>query len=138
MVDTNTKAGKLANQRLRQEEIVWLTTVSPKGQPQSVPVWFLWDGETVLIYSQPNKSKIRNIQHNPRVALNLNSDFRGNDVVRLQGRAVIDTSTGPATNVPPMIEKYREGIRRIGDTPEGFANEYSVAIRVTPTRVTAF
>lgn len=138
MVDTSTKAGKLADQRLRQDEIIWLTTVSPNGQPQSVPVWFLWDGETVLIYSQPNKSKIRNIHENPRVALNLNSDIRGNDVVRLQGRAVIDTSTGLATTVPAMIEKYREGIRRIGDTPEGFANGYSVAIRVTPTRVTAF
>lgn len=138
MVDTNTTAGKLAEQRLREEEIIWLTTVSPNGQPQSVPVWFLWDGETVLIYSQPDKSKIRNIEHNPRVALNCNSDPQGGHVVRLQGRAEIDASAPLATGVPAMIEKYAASIKRIGYTPEEFAQGYSVAIRITPSRVTAF
>jgi PPOX class probable F420-dependent enzyme len=138
MVDTSTNAGKLAEERLRTEEIIWLTTVSPKGQPQSVPVWFVWDGTTVLIYSQPNQPKVRNIRQNPRVALNFNSDPRGNHVVRMSGLAEIDGSVGPATGVPAMIEKYREGIRRIGSTPEEFAAEYSVAIRVRPTRVTGF
>lgn len=138
MVDTNTQAGKLAEQRLLEDDIVWLTTVSPKGQPQSVPVWFIWDGETVLIYSQPDKSKIRNIQQNPRVALNFNCDPRGDHVVRMQGRAAIDSSAPPAIAVPVMIDKYREGIKRIDSTPEEFAQEFSVAIRVTPTRVTAF
>ena len=138
MVDTNTNAGKLAEERLRHDEIVWLTTVSPKGQPQSVPVWFYWDGETVLIYSQPNQAKIRNIQQNPRVALNFNSDPQGGHVVRMEGRAEIDESVGLATDVPAMIEKYREGITRIGSKPEDFAQGYSVAIRVTPTKVTGF
>ncbi len=56
----------------------------------------------------------------------------------MQGRAEIDTSAGLATSVAAMIEKYRESIKRIGYTPESFAEGYSVAIRITPTRVTAF
>ncbi len=36
-------------ERLRSNEMVWLTTVRPDGRPHSVPVWFLWDGATVLI-----------------------------------------------------------------------------------------
>jgi hypothetical protein len=28
--------------RLRAEPIIWLTTVTRSGQPQSTPVWFLW------------------------------------------------------------------------------------------------
>ncbi len=138
MVDTSTNAGKLAEQRLNEDEIIWLTTVTPSGQPQSVPVWFYWDGKTVLIYSQPDTSKIRNIEQNPRVALNFNSDAQGGHVVRLQGRAEIDQAVGPATNVSAMIEKYRNGIQRIGSNPESFASGYSVAIRVTPTKLTAF
>ena len=31
-----------------------MTTVRSDGQPQTVPVWFLWDDEGFLIYSQPN------------------------------------------------------------------------------------
>jgi len=138
MVDANSRTGKMAAQKLREEEIIWLTTVSPNGQPESVPVWFYWDGETVLIYSQPGKPKVRNIQANPRVQLNFNSDPQGNHVVRLQGRATIDLNAPSATGVPGMIDKYRDGIKRIGATPEQFAQGYSVAIRITPGRVSAF
>jgi PPOX class probable F420-dependent enzyme len=135
VVDTSTKSGKLADERLRSEEIIWLTTVSPKGQPQSVPVWFLWDGQAVLIYSQPDQTKLRNIERNPRVALNFNSDPQGGHVVRMEGRATIDTSAPLATGVPAMIEKYDAAIQRIGYSAEQFAQGYSVAIRVTPTKV---
>jgi len=138
MVDTSTDKGKLADERLRSEDIIWLTTVSPSGQPQSIPVWFLWDGETILIYSQPNQAKIRNIESNPKVALNLNSDERGGHVVRLQGTAEIDRTVGLATNVQAMIEKYDAAIKRIGYNAEQFAEGYSVAIRITPTKLTAF
>ncbi len=51
MLDTTTEAAARAERRLRQEEIVWLTTVRSDGQPQSVPVWFLWEGETFFITS---------------------------------------------------------------------------------------
>ena len=46
MIDPATKAGARAAERLEGELILWLTTVTPEGQPQSSPVWFLWiDGE---------------------------------------------------------------------------------------------
>ena len=44
MLDTTTEAGGRAGRRLREEAISWLTMVRADGQPQSVPVWFLWDG----------------------------------------------------------------------------------------------
>jgi PPOX class probable F420-dependent enzyme len=138
MIDWSSNAGKMADERLREEEIIWLTTVTPAGQPQSVPVWFLWDGDTVLIYSQPNQSKLRNIEQNPRVALNLNSDAQGGHVVRIQGRAIVDQAAPPATGVPAMIEKYAAAIQRIGYSPDQFAQGYSVAVRVTPTKLGAF
>jgi PPOX class probable F420-dependent enzyme len=137
MVD-NSKTGRLAAQKLRDEEVIWLTTVSPKGQPESVPVWFYWDGETVLIYSQPGKPKARNIEANPRVALNFNTDPLVNLVVRLWGRATFYPNAPKATGVPGMIDKYRESFKRLGATPEQFADGYSVAIQIRPTKVSAF
>ena len=38
MLDTTGEVGSRAEERLRSEEIAWLTTVRPDGQPQSVPV----------------------------------------------------------------------------------------------------
>ncbi len=134
MFDTTTEAGKRAEVRLKEEEISWMTTVRSDGQPQTVPVWFLWDEEGFLIYSQPGRQKLKNISRNPNVGLNLNSNAHGGDVVRLEGTARIDEDAPPASEVAPYVEKYRESIARIGFDPEGFARAYSVAVRVTPER----
>ena len=48
-------------ERLATEEIAWLTTVTGKGQPQSSPIWFLWDGESFWLRSQEHTAKVRNI-----------------------------------------------------------------------------
>ena len=134
MLDTTTEAGKRAEARLKEEEVAWMTTVRSDGQPQTVPVWFLWDDEEILIYSQPNTQKLKNISRNPRVGLNLNSDEQGNAVVRLEGTATIADDAPLSSEVPSYVEKYREGIVRIGFDVEGFARSYSVALRVTPGR----
>ncbi len=134
MPDTTTEAGARADRRLREEQIAWLTTVRSDGQPQSVPVWFLWDGGGFLIYSRPNRQKLKNIGSNPRVGLHLNSDERGDDVVRVEGRAEVADDLPPADELPGYVEKYRVAIARIGYDPEGFARDYSVALRVTPER----
>jgi PPOX class probable F420-dependent enzyme len=130
MLDTTTEAGARVEERLQAEPIVWLTTVRSDGQPQSVPVWFLWDGETFLIYSRPGQQKLRNIGTNPRVGLHLNSSARGGDVVRVEGMADVVEDTPPADEVG----EYGESITRIGFDPAGFALAYSVALRVKPDR----
>jgi PPOX class probable F420-dependent enzyme len=134
MLDTTTEAGARADRRLREEEVAWLTTVRSDGQPQSVPIWFLWDGETFLIYSQRGRQKLKNITGNPRVGLNLNSNAHGGEVVRAEDVAEIVEDFPPATEVGGYLEKYRTAIARIGYDPEGFAQDYSVPIRVTPER----
>ncbi len=134
MLDTTTEAGAHADRRLREEEVAWLTTVRSDGQPQSVPVWFLWDGETFLIYSQPGRQKLKNLGRNPRVGLNLNSNARGGEIVRAEGTAEIVEDVPPATEVGEYLEKYRAAIARIGYDPDGFARDYSVPIRMTPGR----
>ena len=134
MLDTTTEAGARAERRLRDEEMAWLTTVRSDGQPQSVPVWFVWDGETFLVYSQPAQQKLKNIGRSPRVGLHLNAKARGGDVVRMEGTAEVVQDVPPANEVGEYLEKYREGISRIGFDPDGFARTYSVALRVTPDR----
>ena len=56
----------------------------PDGQPQSVPVWFLRDGEGFLVCSGPGARKLRNIEANPKINLSLNSSANGGDVVRAE------------------------------------------------------
>ena len=114
--------------------MTWLTRVRSDGQPQAVPVGFVWAGETFLIYSQPGRQKLKNIGRNARVGLHLNANDRGGDVVRAEGAAEVVQDIPPANEVGEYLEKCRESIARIGFDPDGFARAYSVALRVTPDR----
>lgn len=90
MWDTTTEFGQRIARRLAEELIIWLVTTGKDGTPQPSPVWFVWDGETVLIFSKPDAPKVRNIQACSRVALHFNSDARGWDVVVFTSTAALD------------------------------------------------
>ncbi len=137
-IDTSTPFGARVEQRLRGEEVIWLTTVTGRGEPKPSPVWFLWDGETMLIYSQPGTPKVRNIAAHPAVALNFNTDEHGGDVVSFDATAEIVSDAPPADQHTAYLEKYREGIARIGSTPESMAQSYSTAIRVRLTKLRGY
>jgi PPOX class probable F420-dependent enzyme len=134
-IDTGSEFGGRAARRLKDELIYWLVTVGPDGTPQPSPVWALWDGEALLIYSQPDTPKLRNIANQPRVAVHLDGDGRGGDIVIVTGNARVAPDTPPADRIPEYVAKYREGLRRIGMTAESFARAYPVAVRVTLTRL---
>jgi PPOX class probable F420-dependent enzyme len=123
---------KHAQSRLKKDLIIWLATVGGR-QPHVVPVWFLWDGKSFLIYSVPGQ-KVRDIQSNPSVTLHLNTDPEGEDVIRVDASARIMARHAPAYKVPAYVRKYRELIKRYDWTPKVFSEQYKVAIRVKPTR----
>lgn len=45
--------------RLAADPLGWLTTVSRSGRPSPRPVWFLWDGDRCVLYSQPEAASDR-------------------------------------------------------------------------------
>ena len=124
--------------RLQTNLMAWLTTVSATGRPDSVPVWFLVrDDGTILVYSQPGKAKLMNIDANPQVALGLDVTDIGRDVIRIEGTAVRAPDHPRADRVPEYAAKYTERIGAIFGTVERFAEAFSEAIVITPSRLHA-
>jgi PPOX class probable F420-dependent enzyme len=129
-----------AERRLRENLVGWFTSVRPSGQPVSVPVGFVvQDDDTILVYSQPGKEKLRNIAANPRVTLALDETAAGSDVIRLEGTAKHAPDHPPAFEVEPWVAKYGEYVASSGfGTPERFGATFSAAIVITPTQLHAF
>ena len=135
MIEFNTEFGQRAHKRLSEEEILWLTTIDAQGIPQPRPVWFLWDGETFLVFSQSQAHKVAHIQNRNQVALNLNSTFTGGDVVVLLGEAQMLSTPVSQPEMDAYLKKYEQGLKGINMTESDFQDSYHTAIRIKPTQL---
>ncbi len=133
--DLSKKRDAHVDQRLRDEVMVWLTTVRPDSRPHSVAVWFLWDGEAILIFSKPANQKIYNIQQNPNVLLAIDNTHNGADPITIEGQATLLTDSDVDTTLAAYAAKYGERMKGIKYTPEQMAAVYSQGIRIVPTRI---
>ena len=125
-------------QRLAAEPVGWLTTAGADGQPQSSPVWFVWDGTSLWLRSQAKAGKVRNIEANQRVAFHLADDGHGGNIISIEGTASFETAAPPDL-LGAYLAKYDEAIRTALQTsPEQLAADYPTTIRITPTRTRAW
>ena len=136
MIDLTSEFGRVVERHLKDQYAIWLTTVDSKLTPQPRPVWFIWEGEAFLVFSQAKAHKVAHIRKNPKVALHFNTDETGDKhVIVFTGEAFIDTESPLAHHVPAYFEKYKGGIAGLPMTPEEFSREYSVAIKIRPAEL---
>lgn len=123
--------------RLSADEIGWLTTVTnaPGGQPQSSPVWFLWDGRRIVILSEPDATKMVNVGAGAPVSFHLEGAV-GVDVVTVEGRAVPAACDAAMWN--DYARKYERAIGRLGLTLDEYRRRFAAALIVEPTRVRVY
>jgi PPOX class probable F420-dependent enzyme len=124
-----------AREHLATDVVAWLTTVAADGRPQTSVISFLHDGSTILFYSQPDTPKLRNIARSPLVSFHLQSDPYGDHLLIVEGRAEVDPSIPPSDAHEAYRTKYREPLAHwaMGETTT--AAEFSVPVRIHPTRV---
>lgn len=135
VIDLTSERGARADARLRSDLVAWLITVSADGTPVPTPVWFWWDGSTILVYSERGKPKLRHIATNPKVGFALRTDELGDEITVVNGDAVVDPSAPSADVHPGYVVKYAALIERLGADPVSFAGAYAIPIRITPTRL---
>ena len=137
MLDLNSRFGRIVKKHLKSEYFIWLTTVDSKGIPQPRPVWFIWEDDSFLIFSEPNAYKVKHLKNNSKVSLHFNTEDEAGEkhVIIFIGEATFDKTVPPADRIRTYLKKYKTGIVGLKMTPEGFGKDYSTAIRITPTEV---
>lgn len=129
--------GDRVRRRLEESIVAWFTTASRDGTPQPNLVWFIWDGDSFLIYNRPEAVRLQHLRRSPRATLHLDSDGRGGDEVIFTGTAEI-VHEPPPHEVPAYVAKYSVGMDRVSGSLEAFSRRYAVAVRFRPDRLRGF
>lgn len=109
-----------------------LATIGPSGKPQATPVWFLVEDDHILINTSKGRIKLRNLQSNPNVALEVHDLANPYQYVQIQGKVIqIDPAKG-ARDIDRLSQRYR-------GTPYSYARSDApanrVSIHIKPTSV---
>jgi PPOX class probable F420-dependent enzyme len=138
MLDLTTQRGKTIDEWLRSDPIIWLSTVGPTGRPHTVPVWFGWDGDSILIFSEPETRKIRDLRGNAAVSLALETRDEGEEVIFFEGDAELTAESSAELMTEEYAKKYVHLFSRINSSPEKMAAQYSQPIRIRNPKVKAW
>jgi PPOX class probable F420-dependent enzyme len=137
--DPGTPFGERVRRRLREEQVIWFTTVGNDGTPQPNPVGFLLQADdSILTYNATNAHRIDHIADRPRVALHFDGDGTGGDIVIFTGTAHHVPDAPPPHENPAWLAKYGDGMARLSGTVEKFSERFPVPLRIEITRVRGF
>lgn len=134
--DSGTPFGARVRRRLGEEHVIWMITVGRDGTPQPNPVGFLLqDDGSILTYNSAAAHRIAHVAERPHVALHLDGDGAGGDIVVLAGTARRADDAPPPHHNPGWIAKYGDELARTFGSVEAFGARFPVPLRIEITRV---
>ena len=106
-------------------------TLMPDGQPQALPVWVDTDGEYVLVNTEPQRQKSRNLARDPRITVLIHSADDPWDWSEVRGH-VTETVDGDEArrHNNEMARKYMGTDYSLPNGPLG-----RIILKVTPDKV---
>jgi PPOX class probable F420-dependent enzyme len=111
-----------------------IATVREDGSPHATPVWIDYDGEDVLVNSAFGRTKVKNIERDPRATVTVlpAADQQGGYVM-VSGTAEI-VEEGALEHINMLAKKY------LGEDKYPYLGpgEKRVIIRIRPERVDGF
>jgi PPOX class probable F420-dependent enzyme len=144
LLDPNRADDAHTAARLSGEPVIWLGTAGSNGRPHQVPVWFCWRDPVVLIFSMAGTRKLRELERNPLVTLNLDTAAGGQDVVLAEGQAVVGAAQAVEELAGAFGAKYAAMLGGGDPNPDpdgGLAQwreTFSVPILVTVSKIVAW
>jgi PPOX class probable F420-dependent enzyme len=111
-----------------------IATVREDGSPQATPVWVDYDGENVLVNSAHGRTKVKNIERDPRATVTvLPAENQQGGYVMVSGPATL-RDEGAVDHINMLAKKY------LGEDKYPYLGpgERRVVIVIRPERVDGF
>jgi PPOX class probable F420-dependent enzyme len=111
-----------------------IATIREDGSPQATPVWIDYDGENILINSAYGRSKVKNIERDPRATVTvLPAEDQQSGYVMVSGTARL-VDEGALEHINMLAKKYLGADKY----PYLGPGEKRVIIEIHPERIDGF
>ncbi len=94
---------------LREPSLCFLATTMPDGSPQLTQTWVDTDGTHILVNSVRGHQKVRNIERDPRVALNIADPRTPSRYFAVRGQVLDVTTDGAEEHIEKLAQRYLGG-----------------------------
>jgi len=95
---------------LRSPAPCFVATLMPDGGPQLTQTWVdVDDRGRILVNSVVGHRKVRNVERDPRVALNVADPADPSSYIGVRGRVVEITTEGAVEHIEALAQKYTGG-----------------------------
>ena len=111
-----------------------IATIREDGSPQATPVWIDFDGENVLVNSALGRTKVRNVERDPRATVTvLPAEDQQSGYVMVSGPATI-VEEGALEHINMLAKKY------LGEDKYPYLGpgERRVIIKIEPERIDGY
>ncbi len=108
-----------------------VVTLMPDGQPQALLTWVDTDGEHILVNTEPQRQRSRNVRRDPRVTVLIHAKDDPWDWAEVRGRVVETTSGDEARqHIDELAKKYVGTEYRNPIGPQG-----RIILKIAPSKV---
>jgi PPOX class probable F420-dependent enzyme len=113
------------------KNLATVVTLMPDGQPQALLTWVDTDGEHVLVNTEPQRQRARNVRRDPRITVLIHSAADPWDWAEVRGRVTGMVTGGEARqHVDDLSRKYVGTEYRNPIGPEG-----RVILKITADKI---
>jgi PPOX class probable F420-dependent enzyme len=111
---------------LQERRFAVVGTKNPDGSPHLAVMWYLLDGDDIVVNSAQGRIKDRNLAADPRMSVLVEDEYRW---IRIDGRAAIEHDQPIAhADIRRLAARYYEDERKV---EEGMKNQFSKQHRIT-------
>jgi len=119
---------------LEEKRFAVVGTINADGSPHLAVMWYLIDGDEIVVNSAQGRIKDRNLAANPRMSLLVADAYRW---IRVDGRARIEHDQSIAhADIRRLAARYYEDERRVEDSVKNnFSKQHRITYRLPIRRV---
>ena len=120
---------------LEERHFAVVGTTNPDGSPHLAVMWYLLDGDDIIVNSAQGRIKDRNLAQDPRMSLVVENEYRW---IRIDGRVRIEHDQKiTLEDIRRLASRYYEDERKVAEAiRNNFSKQHRITYRLPLQRIT--